>query len=218
MHRRARLLLTAASAALLGLSLAACAATSVPDASATPSPVAPPSATPTPTPIPTPTDRVVVISVDGLSVDGAPTISYTDSNGAVAALTDAFGSAPVEGPVEGAYGSVYAGFDWEGTKATIRETRIDLVVSADATGVTFRTPEGIGLGSTRAEAEAAGAQAGFDEDGDGIPDHLGIGMREVPGTSSLVHPGEVGVEYIDLRITDDVVTRLTSGANDFSDL
>lgn len=218
MHRRARLLLIAASAALLGLSLTACAAASVPGASASPSATTSPIASPSETPTPTPTDRVVVISVDGLSVDGTRAISYTDAEGAVAALTDVFGSAPVEGPVEGPYGGVYSGFDWEGTKATVRETRIDLVVSADATGVTFRTPEGIGIGSTRAEAMAAGAEAGWDEDGDGVADYLGLGMREVPGTSSLVHPGEVGVEFIDLQITDDVVTRLSTGGNDFSDI
>ncbi|WP_029264231.1 MULTISPECIES: hypothetical protein [Microbacterium] len=215
MHRRSRLVLASAAAVLLGFSLTACTPAST-DGSASPSPTSSPADSPSATP--TPADRIVEISVDGLSVDSGPVIAYDDSEGAVAALTDAFGSAPIEGPVEGPYGSVYAGFDWEGTKATVREPRIDLVVSADAPGVTFRTPEGIGIGSTRAEAIAAGAVDGWDEDGDGTADYLSIGVREVPGTSSLVNPGEVGVEYIDLKITDDAVSRLSTGGNDFSDI
>jgi len=163
-------------------------------------------------------DHVIEISVDGFSVDDGPLVTLHDPDGAVAALTDAFGSGPTEGPVEGPYDTVYSGYEWPGTKATVRETRIDLVVTEDAPGVTFRTPEGIGIGSTRAEAMAAGAVDGWDEDGDGIADYLSIGVQEVPGTSSLVNPGQVGVEYIDLKITGDVVTRLTTGGNDYSDI
>ncbi|EQM73104.1 hypothetical protein L687_07455 [Microbacterium maritypicum MF109] len=213
MRPHSRLILASATAALLGLSLTACAPAST-DGSVTPSS----SSSPVASPSPTLADRVVEISVDGLSVDDGAVIAYDDPDGAVAALTDAFGSAPTEGTVEGPYGAVYSGYDWQGTKATVRETRIDLVVSADAPGVIFRTPEGIGIGSTRAEAMAAGAVDGWDEDGDGVADYLSIGVREVPGTSSLVNPGEVGVEYIDLKITGDVVTRLSSGGNDFSDI
>ncbi|MGH3691491.1 MAG: hypothetical protein ACRDT7_15175 [Microbacterium sp.] len=215
MHQRSRLIFASAAAAVLGFSLTACAPANT-SGSATPSPTSSPAASPSPTP--TPADRVVEISVDGLSIDAGAVIAYDDADGAVAALSDAFGSAPTEGPVEGPYGAVYSGFDWEGTKATVRETRIDLVVSANAPGVIVRTPEGIGIGSTRAEAMAAGAVDGWDEDGDGVADYLSIGVREVPGTSSLVNPGEVGVEYIDLKIIDDVVTRLSSGGNDFSDI
>ncbi|GAA1226363.1 hypothetical protein F6W70_17020 [Microbacterium maritypicum] len=213
MRNRSRLALASAAAALLGFSLTACAPAST-DSTATPSP----SSSPVASPSATPADRVVEISVDGLSIDDGPVLAYDDPDGAVAALTAAFGAAPTEAPVEGPYGSVYAGYDWQGTKATVRETRIDLVVSADAPGVIVRTPEGIGIGSTRAEAMAAGAVDGWDEDGDGVADYLSIGVREVPGTSSLVNPGEVGVEYIDLKVTGDVVSRLSTGGNDFSDI
>ncbi|MFJ6533239.1 hypothetical protein [Microbacterium sp. NPDC091662] len=215
MRRHSRLILASTTAALLGFSLTACAPASS-DGSATPAPS--PSSSPATSPSPTSADRVVEISVDGLSVDDGAVVAYDDPDGAVNALTDAFGSAPTEGPVEGPYGAVYSGYDWQGTKATVRETRIDLVVSTDAPGVIFRTPEGIGIGSTRAEAMAAGAADGWDEDGDGVADYLSIGVREVPGTSSLVNPGEVGVEYIDLKITGDVVSRLSTGGNDFSDI
>ncbi|PQZ58065.1 MULTISPECIES: hypothetical protein [unclassified Microbacterium] len=215
MHRRSHVILASTAAVLLGFSLTACAPAST-DGSATPSPTSSPA--PSPSATPTPEVRIIQISVDGLSIDDGPVITYREPDGAVAALTDAFGSAPTEGPVEGPYGSVYAGFDWEGTKATVQETYFDLVVSADAPGVTFRTPEGIGIGSTRAEAMAAGAEDEWDEDGDGIADYLMIGMREAPDTVSLRHPGEVGVEYIVLKITDDTVTRLSSGGNDFADI
>jgi len=214
MPSRRHLVLASVTAALLGLALTACAPGQSPDGSATSTP----SSTPSTSASATPADRVVEISVDGLSIDEGPVIGYDDPNGVVAALTDAFGSAPTEGPVEGPYDSVYDGFEWTGTKATAYETRITLVVSADAPGVIFRTPEGLGLGSTRAEAIAAGAEDEWDEDGDGVSDLLKIGMREVPGTSSLVNPGEVGVEYITLKVTDDVVTRISSGGNDFSDI
>ena len=215
MPRTSRILLASTAAALLGLSLAACAPAS-PIVSMSPSPS--PTSSSVASPPPTPADRVVEISVDGLAIDDGPVIAYDDADGAVAALTEAFGSSPTEAPVDGPYGGVYAGYDWQGTKATVRETRIDLVVSADAPGVIVRTPEGIGIGSTRAEAMAAGAVDGWDEDGDGVAESLSIGVREVPGTSSLVHPGKVGVEYILLVLTGDVVTRMITGGNDFSDL
>ena len=215
MHRRSAFVV-ASAAAVLALSLAACAPANSSSGSATPTPTAAPETTPSATP--TPADRVVEISVDGIAIDDGAVIAYDESDMMIAGLADVFGSAPTEGPVEGPYGSVYAGYGWEGTTATVRETRIDLVVSADAPGVIFRTPEGIGLGSTRAEAMAAGAVDGWDEDGDGVADYLSIGMREVPGTVSLTNPGAVGVEYIDLKITGDVVSRLTSGGNDFSDI
>ncbi|WP_226533906.1 hypothetical protein [Microbacterium paraoxydans] len=214
MPRRRHLVLASATASLLALSLAACAPDQTPDGSATSTPSSSPSASAPATPA----DRVVEISVEGLSIDEGPVIAYDDPDGVVAALTDAFGSAPTEEPVEGPYDSVYDGFEWDGTKATADETRVNLIVSADGPGVIFRTPEGIGIGSTRADAIAAGAEDEWDEDGDGVADYLKIGMREVPGTSSLVNPGEVGVEYILLTISDDVVTLISSGGNDFSDI
>lgn len=216
MHRRSRLVLASAAAVVLGFSLTACAPSSTPDGSATPSPTSSP--TDSPSPAPTPAERFVEISVDGISVDGAPVVSYRDPDGMVTALTDLFGAAPAESPVDGPYSVVYAGFEWEGASATADETLVWVNISADAPGVTFRTPEGIGIGSTRAEAMAAGAEDEWDEDGDGIADYLMIGMREVPDTVSLRHPGEAGVEYIVLDITDDTVTRLSSGGNDFSDI
>jgi ABC-type amino acid transport substrate-binding protein len=216
MHRRSRLVLASAAAALLGFSLTACTPASAPNGSTKPSPTTSPVDSPSATP--TPEVRVVQISVDGVSVDGAPAVAYRDTDGMIAALTDVFGAAPTEGTVDGPYSVVYSGFDWDGAKATADETSVWVEISADAPGVTFRTPEGIGIGSTRAEAMAAGAEDEWDEDGDGIADYLMIGMREVPNTVSLTHPGEVGVEYITLKITDDTVTRLNSGGNDFSDI
>ncbi|WP_282847706.1 hypothetical protein [Microbacterium oxydans] len=217
MRHHSRLLLASAAAALLGLSLTACAPAST-DGSVTPSPSPSPSSSPVTSPSATPADRVVVISVDGLSVDDGAVIAYDDPDGAVAALTDVFGSAPEEAPVEGPYDSVFTGFEWDGTNAIDYGTWIDVAVSADASGVIFRTPEGVGIGATRADALAAGAVDGWDEDGDGVADYLSIGVREVPGTSSLANPGQPGVEYISLKIVDDVVTRLSSGGNDYSDI
>ncbi|MHC9045474.1 hypothetical protein ACYX8G_12870 [Microbacterium saperdae] len=216
MHRRVRLALLSATAAMIGLSLAACTPASNPDGAASPSPTV--SRTPSPTPTPTPTDRIIEVSVDGLSIDGGAAITYRDPDGAVALLTDAYGSAPEEGTVDAPYGGVNSRFDWGGAWLIVDQDLLWVQISADAPGAMFRTPEGIGIGSTRAEAMAAGAADVWDEDGDGVADYLSIGMREVPDTQSLVHPGEVGVEYIELQITGDVVTGLRGVGNDFTDI
>lgn len=65
---------------------------------------------------------------------------------------------------------------------------------------------------------AAGAQSEWDEDGDGIADYLKIDIREVPGTESLAHPGQTGVQFLRLKVSEDVVTDINSSGDDFSDL
>lgn len=196
--------------ALVAASLAGCA------------PAAPAAPTSTPaatgTPSPTPMVHEVVIGLDGLTVDDGAVVSYDDADAVIAALTDALGAPPTEAPVEGPYGSVFDGYDWAGLKALKVDARIGVTASANGPTVTFTTPEGLGLGSTREEAMAAGAEDEYDEDGDGVADYLKIGMREVPGTSSLVHPGEVGVEYIALKLSDDKIVQINSSGNDFSDI
>lgn len=181
-------------------------------------PTASPSTTAAPSPTPAPADQIALITLDGASVDGGSLIDYDDSDAIIAAFTELLGASPAEAPVEGPYGAVYDGYEWDSVRAVVQDTWTDVTVTADAPGVTFTTEEGIGIGSTRAEAIAAGAEDGWDEDGDGVADHLNLGTREVPGTQSLVNPGEVGVEYILLTVEDDVVTVIRNGGNDFSDI
>ncbi len=116
MPHRSRLVIVSIAAALLGFALTACAPETTeggaPSPSPSPSPIASSPATPA--------DRVVEISVDGLSIDGGPVLAYDDADDALAALTDAFGSAPTEAPVEGPYGAVYAGDEGHGTRHPYR--------------------------------------------------------------------------------------------------
>lgn len=216
MSRHPRRIAASASVALLSLSLVACGTPSTPGEAATPTPL---SSTPIDSPpATTPDEQVILISLDGISVDEASAVGFDAPDVLVSRLSDALGADPTEEPVEGPYGDVYTAYVWEGVRAVLRTSRIDISVTAETPRASFLTEEGIHLGSTRAEALAAGAEDGWDEDSDGIADYLNVGMREVPGTSSLVNPGEVGVEYLSLTIVDDVVVEITSGGNDFSDI
>ncbi|KTR88556.1 hypothetical protein NS220_16230 [Microbacterium testaceum] len=85
------------------------------------------------------------------------------------------------------------------------------VTAAEVNGHPVRTAQGIGVGSTRAEALAAGAVAGYG-------DELRLDVREVPGTSSLQESGRVGKEFISLEMSGDTVASVHVPANDFSDL
>lgn len=161
---------------------------------------------------------MVVLSLDGAAIDDGEIVPFEDVDGLVASFTGLFGIAPDESMVEGAYGSAYTAYDWASVRVLVADTRATVTVSAKAPGVAFITEQGIALGSTRAEALAAGAVDDWDENGDGTADYLRIGMREVPGTQSLSTPGAVGVEYLTLKITDDTVTSVSSGGNDFSDI
>ncbi|WP_149083970.1 MULTISPECIES: hypothetical protein [Microbacterium] len=214
MHRSLGRAAIAGVVTILAVALTACAPE---DSTVDPAPT-PASPTPDASVAPEPADEIVVISVDGIAVDGGPLVPFEERELVIDALSDAIGVAPEEEPLEGPYGGEYTAYVWEGLRATDDNSRIAVSVTADAPSVTFTTPEGIGLGATRDEARSAGAEDEWDEDGDGIADYLKIGMREVAGTRSLAHPEEVGVEYVLLVLTEDVVTGIQSGANDYSDI
>lgn len=205
----------AAAAICIGL-LTGCAGPS-----ATQSPSSTPSASSgaeTPTPTPTPADHTVAVSVDGITVDGGALLSNQAPEDTLAALEQLFGARPESEQPDPAYDIVF--YDWGPVSASVLSgSTVSLTFTdSDVPGLTVILADGIGLGSTRDEAMAAGAEPVWDEDGDGKADYLSIEPREVPGTVSLSSPGEVGVEFIQLKITDDVVTELSNGADDFSDL
>lgn len=85
------------------------------------------------------------------------------------------------------------------------------VTAAEVNGHPVRTAQGIGVGSTRAEALAAGAVAGYG-------DELRLDVHDVPGTSSLQNVGSVGKKFISLGMSGDVVASVNVPADDFSDL
>lgn len=215
-HRRLSPPVSAAAAVVAAVLLAGCAPSDTTGATPTPTPAI--TSAPSPSPTSTSEERVALITLDGTSVDGAPLVAYDDPDALIDTLSDLLGSAPEESQVEGPYSTVWTAYDWATVRALLTGTRITLTVSGDAPGVVFTTEQGIGIGSTRAEAMAAGAEDEWDEDGDGIADYLKLGMREAPGTQSLSNPGAVGVEFLTLKVTDDVITSVSSGGNDFSDI
>lgn len=214
MHPRPRLILSLVALAAASGMLAGCAPSAPIESAVTSSPTSSPALSPSATP----EIQAVVISLDGASVDGGALVPFGDVDGLVAAFTDLFGTAPDESTVDGPYDSAYTAYEWASVRVLVADARATVTVSAEAPGVAFTTEQGITLGSVRAEALAAGAEDDWDENGDGIADYLRIGMREVPGTQSLTTPGAVGIEYLTLKITDDVVSSISTGGNDFSDI
>jgi hypothetical protein len=137
-------------------------------------------------------------------------------------LGELAGEAPAVSDIEDPWGngtSVGTRFDWEGISVSLFDGFASVWVRSPRVGeARVQTAEGVAVGSTRAQALAAGAWDSWDEEGDGVAEWLGIGSREAPGTSSLRDPGSVGIEYVLLKVEGDVVTEIQAPANDFSDL
>lgn len=205
--------------------LAACAPA---DTAGTPTPTAGDSAAPSPSPSPSAASaRSLVLGLDGLAVVEGE------------ARTESF---PLDAPeslltfVEELTGEPRSGEDFEdpwgngevwGT--TYRWDDITIAVWKDGPasvtvlattigGVPVGTAGGVMVGATRDAVVAAGGWDEWDEDGDGVADHLGLDEQDVEGTQSLSRPGEVGRQFVSVALEDDVVTALRTPANDFSDL
>lgn len=227
--RRSRTALALPFAVVLAVGLAAC--TAAPEAApSTPAAAdiaasSSPSASVTPTASASATagadasvsDAVVTLSLDGASSADGSTLTY--SIDAVDAWTEALGSAPVSSPVEGPYGGTlaYTSLDWSGLKLTVPDdgstngARV-FVSTPTVAGHPIVTTGGIGVGSTRAEALAAGAVEGFDAT------ELRLDVRDVPGTTSLQRAGETGRQYVMLVLEGDSVAAMHLPADDFSDI
>ncbi len=152
----------------------------------------------------------------------ADTLSYDDGSGIVDLLSGLSGSEPAVTDIEDPWGNgtvVGSSYEWEGIVVSVYNGRAGVAISVPEVGDTkVQTPEGISVGSTRAEAMAAGAWTVWDQDGNGNANYLGIGSREVPDTRSLSNPGSVGIEYLMLVLADDAVGAIHVPANDFSDI
>jgi hypothetical protein len=170
----------------------------------------------TPTPMPE-----LIVGVDSVSL-GDATIMLTagpELATLIGSLTGATAS-PTDfaGPYGGSGGTRY---DWGSAAVSVwtEGGTAALVVRSASLGTTpVRTAGGIAVGSSRADAIAAGGTDVWDEDGDGIADYFRLDARPAPGTSSLASPGSEGVQYILLKLTGDVVSELQIPADDFSDL
>ena len=221
--RRTVPLLTVTAVLALGLSACVPQPAPAPTDTASPTPAFCPSVKPTPTVSPTAdavapaSDAVLIVSLDSASIAAGSTLEY--SLNAVEAWTAALGAAPTQSAVEGPYGGTLelTALEWPGFTLTVPNdgsTRAASVRVSTPTvsGHPIVTTGGIGVGSTRAEAVAAGATEGFDST------ELRLDTRDAPGTQSLQRPGEVGREYVMLVLDGDSVTQLILPANDFSDI
>lgn len=213
----------AAVLVLTALATGTVACTPTPSASPTPS-ISSESSTPTvaptgtSTPTPAAAQHTVALSVDGIRIDGGELLPRNAPDQTLSALEELLEERPEREQPDGAYDIVF--YRWGSLSASVSSgSTVSLSFGpSEVPGLTVVLESGVGLGSTRDEAMATGAVPGWDEDGDGVADYLSIERREVPGTNSLSRPGEVGVEYIELKIVDDIVTGVGNGGNDFSDL
>lgn len=205
----------------LALSLSACTPpTPTTTDSASQSPPATPSASATASaaaPTPASAAALTVTLDDVILQGGAAPLPY--ARGAKDAWTAALGSEPIESPNE-----IVNGYDfqetvwkWPGLQLNVpndgsENGSLVFVSASTVNGHTIRTTQGIGVGSTRAEALAAGAVDGFDST------ELRLDVRDAPGTTSLQRPGEVGRQFISLILEGDTVVSIHLPADDFSDL
>jgi hypothetical protein len=150
-------------------------------------------------------------------------ISFTDGAALLAMVSELTGSTPTGVAVE-----PYEGYDIESTRyefdgiwVVVSDTTGQATITVTAptvAGVPVVTTSGISVGSTRSDVVAAGAVDGWDENSDGIPDEMQFDRTEVAGTSSLVTPDAVGVDFVTARLDGDVVTKIWAPADDYSDL
>ncbi|WP_125132247.1 hypothetical protein [Microbacterium sp. 10M-3C3] len=210
----------APAAALLALALAACTAQA--PAAAPTSVAATPSPSATPTPMPTPTaaeEPLVVVGLDGISI-GTQSASYDDVPGLIAVVADTLGSAPTESVIEDPWGNgmqMGRRYDFGAVRVIELGGTGSIAVTGVPDGVRFETAEGITIGSSRSDVEAAGGWEEYAGDDLNAPTWA-IQPREVPDTSSLTHRGEVGREFILLLLDGDAVSQIQAPGNDFSDI
>jgi hypothetical protein len=206
--------------ALIALLVSGCAST--------PAPAASPSPTPTPTPSETAASEppVLTIGVDGLTLtrDGEQLVApYGDAASVLELLALVAGPIPAGIPVEPFDGldpeetryewesiTVWAGND--GTRSRLR------ITAGEIEGTIIVATGGIGVGSSRADALAAGGFDDYDSDGDGVPETMGIDDRVVADTQSLSRPGEAGREYVSLGLEGETVDSISAPDNDFGDI
>jgi hypothetical protein len=206
------------------LVLAGCAAEE-PAAFTTPSssPAAQPSETPTPTPTPA---GAISLGVAGIAfTDGgeSKTLSFDDPQLLLAFVEELTGEPRAGEDFEDPWGNGDTWgtlYTWDDIRVSVRKDGPASVVILATTvgGIPVRTASGIAVGSTRDDVLAMGGWDGWDADGDGQADYLGVDGHEVEGVESLSRPGQPGREFILVELDGDVVTELQSPSNDFSDI
>ncbi|WP_139230922.1 hypothetical protein [Microbacterium sp. cf046] len=200
------------------LCLTGCAPSSPGTGGPAASSTSPPSSATPPSPV---SDAALVVTLDGLEVqrtDGADVVGYADTADLVALIEGLVGAAPEVSRDDRHEVDFY---NWPGVTVigSVAGPASVAFTASELGGLPITTVEGLAVGSTREEALSAGAwNGGWDADGDGTPEFLGIGSREVPGTESMTHPGSVGTQFVFLLMDGDLVEQIQAPSNDFSDL
>ena len=142
--------------------------------------------------------------------------SWNEGDAVIDLIVQAVGTEPsLESTPKGDF------YEWpEGIRAYLLGSSAGVSFTVpEVNGYELRTLEGVTVGSTRAEVTALDFFGiDYDGDGDGLPDSVGLGAVEEPGTNSLSNPGAVGTSYVLVRFSGDVVSGLGAPAGDWRDL
>ena len=155
-------------------------------------------------------DGVTLRNSDGSMGDTAP---FSDGPGLLALLSHLFGTTPIPAPGTTDY-------DWGGLDLKLfDDTTAGLVVTAsEVASITVQTSEGIEVGSTQGQVKAAASSGTeFATPGTSLA-YYGLQARPHPGTESLAHPGQVGSDYINVDLANNVVDSLYAPGGDWQDL
>ena len=187
---------------------------------------------PTTDPVPTesvtpePQPAVVIMSLDGLTVqdDAGGTVEsaeFTDPDAILDLLSELLGSTPEPTQYPEIGNQTY---EWPGVLfgTGIEEPSDYSWVRAEVAqlgDLPLQTSDGIHVGSALADVEALGPfEVGYDGDGDGVSDELGLEQQANPAYESLGHPGEPGTDFVAVQIAAGAVTVVRSPSNDYSDV
>ncbi|MDF2920977.1 hypothetical protein [Microbacterium sp. NPDC086615] len=150
----------------------------------------------------------IVVGLEHATVEGGTAqepLGYEAE--AVDGWRSALGADPARSDSPSAEGIV--AHDWPGLRLLLAADEGSVsITAAEVNGHPVRTAHGLAVGSTRAEAVAAGALPGSGHE-------LRIDVREVPGTSSSERPDSVGTKFIALEMDGDTVASIRVPANDF---
>lgn len=161
------------------------------------------------------------MTVDGITYVHSgteDTALYNDPKNLLALVEKAIGVSPTVSKVADRPGYVFGNsrYVWNGMDILANETTASILVTSPAVnGIPLKTKQGIAVGSSRADVLA---NQGKNPYNDNKEDSLALDFQEQPGTSSLSHPGSVGMDYILLPMEKDAVERILSPSNDYADL
>ncbi len=216
MASTSRFIAVSGAAIALVLSVSACGVAAPQESTPTVAETSSPTADPT-RPAESP---AVILGVAGLSVNPRvglippdATVTRDQPDAVIALLTGLFGEPTMESTP---FGDDYR---WDGVSANVRGWAVIRFETASLAGYQLRTSEGVAVGASRAEVlSLAHVDDGYDGDGDGQPDAIGLEPVEEPGTESLLMPGAVGTSYVDALFDGDTVSALVAPSGDWQDV